>query len=45
MNLALAGHEVTAVDVTEHMIYHAAANAKAWARDMTSLQKWMYGEP
>lgn len=30
VNLALVGHEVTAVDVTEHMLYHARANAKAY---------------
>lgn len=28
INLALAGHEVTAVDVTEHMLYHAKENAE-----------------
>ena len=29
INLALAGHEVTAVDVTEHMIWHARQNAES----------------
>ena len=37
MNLALAGHEVTAVDVTEHMIYHAAANAKAYGAQVNFI--------
>ncbi|MBR2529288.1 MAG: class I SAM-dependent methyltransferase [Blautia sp.] len=27
MNLSLAGHDVTAVDATEHMLYHAMENA------------------
>ena len=31
INLALAGHDVTAVDVTEHMLWHAKANAKSYA--------------
>ena len=30
INLALAGHKVTAVDVTEHMIWHARENAYAY---------------
>ena len=30
VNLALAGCEVTAVDVTEHMLYHAWENAQAY---------------
>lgn len=30
INLALAGHEVTAVDVTEHMLWHAKANAESY---------------
>lgn len=30
MNLALAGHEVTAVDITEDMLAHARQNAKAY---------------
>ncbi len=34
MNLALAGHDVTAVDVTEHMLYHAAANAAGYGADV-----------
>ena len=34
MNLALAGHEVTAVDVTEHMLWHARANAEAYGADV-----------
>jgi len=34
MNLALAGHDVTAVDVTEHMLFHAAANARAYHADV-----------
>ena len=37
MNLALAGHEVTAVDVTEHMIYHAASNAKAYGAQVNFI--------
>lgn len=28
INLALAGHDVTALDVTEHMLWHARANAE-----------------
>ena len=34
MNLALAGHEVTAVDVTEHMLWHAKANADAYGANV-----------
>ena len=34
MTLALAGHEVTAVDVTEHMLFHAAENARAYGADV-----------
>jgi len=30
INLALAGHRVTAVDVTDHMLYHARENAEAY---------------
>ncbi len=30
INLALAGHQVTAVDVTEHMIWHAKNNAMSY---------------
>jgi len=30
INLALAGHDVTAVDVTEHMLWHAERNAHAY---------------
>ena len=30
INLALAGHDVTAVDVTEHMLRHAKANAESY---------------
>lgn len=30
INLALSGHEVTAVDVTDHMLWHAKANAKSY---------------
>ena len=37
MNLALAGHEVTAIDVTEHMIYHAASNAKAYGAQVNFI--------
>lgn len=34
MNLALAGHTVTAIDITEQMLEHAAANAKAYGADV-----------
>ena len=34
MTLALEGHEVTAVDLTEQMLEHAAANAKAYGADV-----------
>ena len=34
MNLALAGHRVTAVDVTEHMLLHARENARAYGADV-----------
>ena len=34
INLALAGHEVTAVDVTEHMIWHAKRNAKSYGAEV-----------
>ncbi|MCQ2452736.1 MAG: class I SAM-dependent methyltransferase, partial [Oscillospiraceae bacterium] len=37
INLALAGHEVTAVDVTEHMLWHATENAKAYGAEVTFL--------
>lgn len=30
INLALAGHDVTAIDVTEHMLWHARANAESY---------------
>ena len=30
INLSLAGHDVTAVDVTEHMLWHARANAESY---------------
>lgn len=30
INLSLAGHDVTAVDVTEHMLWHAKANAESY---------------
>ena len=33
INLALAGHKVTAIDVTEHMIWHAKQKCrKLWCR-------------
>ena len=34
MMLALAGHEVTAVDATEHMLWHAADNARAYGAEV-----------
>ena len=34
MNLALAGHDVTAVDVTEHMLAHARRNAISYGADV-----------
>ncbi len=34
MTLALAGHDVTAVDVTEHMLWHAADNARAYGAEV-----------
>ena len=34
INLALAGHIVSAVDVTEHMIWHARDNAAAYGADV-----------
>lgn len=34
MTLALEGHKVTAVDITEHMLEHAAANAKAYGANV-----------
>ena len=37
INLALAGHEVTAVDVTEHMIWHARQNAESYGANVTFL--------
>lgn len=30
INLSLTGHDVTAVDVTEHMLWHAKANAESY---------------
>ena len=30
INLAMAGHNVTAVDVTEEMLFHAKENAKSY---------------
>ena len=37
INLALAGHEVTAVDVTDHMLWHAADNARAYGAEVCFL--------
>ena len=34
INLALAGHKVTAIDVTEHMIWHAKRNAKSYGAEV-----------
>lgn len=34
MNLALDGHDVTAVDVTDHMLWHARDNARAYGADV-----------
>ncbi|MBQ8975154.1 MAG: class I SAM-dependent methyltransferase [Oscillospiraceae bacterium] len=39
MNLALAGHEVTAIDVTEHMLYHARENAEAYGAEVTFIHQ------
>ena len=37
MNLALAGHHVTAVDVTEEMLRHAEENAEAYGAQIRFL--------
>ena len=37
MTLALAGHDVVAIDVTEGMLDHARENAKAYGADVTFL--------
>ena len=34
INLALAGHKVTAIDVTEHMIWHAKRNAESYGAEV-----------
>lgn len=34
INLALAGHKVTAIDVTEHMIWHARRNAESYGAEV-----------
>lgn len=34
INLALAGHKVTAIDVTEHMLWHARANAESYGAEV-----------
>lgn len=34
INLSLAGHDVTAVDVTEHMLWHANANAESYGAEV-----------
>ncbi len=37
MNMALAGHQVTAVDVTEEMLEHAKENAQAYGAEVKFL--------